>query len=104
MTEFWTIEEADVGGMLGGYPRWLDKQGSYGAMVPNEFMKFGTREELEQSKYWERVKEYKDYKIVHYSWQVWRPLTPEEKEHKLKEIEKLFFEVENGYCHWTEVK
>lgn len=52
---FWTIMEADRGGMVGGYPRWLDAKGNYDAMVPSEMMRFPDPTAVAKSTHWAKV-------------------------------------------------
>jgi hypothetical protein len=105
LKEFWTIEQKDEGGMLGGYPRWLSADskyphGSYSATYPIEFKRFATKEELEASTEWEWAKKYPhDYKIVRLE-QYFRPLSDEEFEAHAAQVRKLLAEMKNGREFW----
>lgn len=105
MKEFWTIEQKDIGGMLGGYPRWLSADsnyvyGSYGATYPPEFKRFASKEELEASTEWGWAKQYpEDYKIVRLE-QYFTPLSDSEFESHAAAARKLLSEMRNGREHW----
>jgi hypothetical protein len=105
MKEFWTIEEKDIGGMLGGYPRWLSADstypyGTYGATYPPEFKRFPTKEALEISTEWEWAKQYpNDYKIVRLE-QYFRPLSDKEFQAHADEVRKLLSEMKYGREFW----
>ena len=101
--KFWTIKEADVGGMLGGYPRWLDKNGWYGATETSAMKKFLSKEEVLESTQWNKVQNNRDYSIVSFQIQ-YRPLTESERNQRLETIEKYFDELENGHSYWMEIK
>lgn len=62
--KFWTIEEADKGGMIGGYPRWLDKEGSYSATQAREMRKFASLSDVEASPEWAKVATNREYTVV----------------------------------------
>lgn len=62
-TRRWTIEEKDVGGMLGGYPRWIGHDGCYSETDPVNFKTWDSEEALRQSEDWAKVQHNPDYRI-----------------------------------------
>ena len=105
MKEFWTIEERDKGGMIGGYPRWLSADynyphGAYAATMPDEFKRFASKEELETSTEWAWAKQYpSEYKIVRLE-QYFRPLSEAERKDHIAKAKKLLRELKYGREFW----
>jgi hypothetical protein len=101
--EFWTIEEKDVGGMLGGYPRLLGYDGWYSETETSKAKQFTSIEDIMQSVEWQKVKDNTEYRIVHFQ-KRYRKLSEDERMQHLNAIEKCFDELENGHSWWNRIR
>lgn len=61
---FWTIEEADIGGWAGGYPRWCTDDGLYSTSNPHDAKRWLSEKACRESDDFRIVENNSEYHIV----------------------------------------